>query len=748
MKIFSTLLFSAALFAAPQFVNAEERSLDDMMAAARQVLTANGMHRAPAVGVAEAPQLLAKNAQTSVFGYTAGGFAVISHDDALPAVMVYGDGNYELALQQPNFANYMATFDAYLDYCAEKGIEPNFINKKANFNPNGVKEIMKCRWDQGGPYNYMCPFVYKADKDGNLDDRRCITGCVATAMAQILYTLHQKFGTEIKLRGAKHYYYIDDEKHLAFETANLAGIPLDWDNMLDTYSSTTGHMQNMAVARLMYACGVAAEMIYSTGASGTYCSIANEGLNDYFEGIKASYSGYGIGDDWAQRIYDELDAGRPVMLSGANAENGGHCFVGDGYDKEGKLHLNLGWSGGGNTWATIANMAGFTEAQTVNSIVPEENDVLKLSKDAPLDELKDKYITADLFHPAEDIIEGQWYVLYNKGRYASAYSTGLGKKIQCSSYVPVADPAEIAAPMVVRFIAKAGTKQYFIQTGTGDYFGGLDYGTNYGSESQPSFPYSWGKVSTKQKKYFYFKQGSTVLDCNAPGGQGIAGWGTQTPTDTLGHAAWMLLPVHLSDSPEQPTLGPNNFNPEHRYVLVNYDGTKNYYFNLKATCSIAPKNPTELRITRANGGWQISSFADENLVVSAKSKDFKLGNNSTASEYPLTFSFEPINEEISTGDPDVDACSRFYRIRCESGYLAPTKIALGGNIYNNLGWHAALGRWQLIDQTELDEILLEGVESVEAETEAASPRIYDLQGRRVNSANNGLYIQAGKKIIR
>ena len=734
--------------AAPLSVNAEERSLDEMMAAAQQALTAGGMHRAPAMGSVDVPQLLAQRAQTSVFGYSDGGFAVISHDDALPAVMAYGDGNYAQVIANPSFANYLSTFDGYLNYCAEKGIEPRFINKKADFNPAGVKEIMKCRWDQGSPYNLMCPFVYRENDKKEMEDARCITGCVATAMAQILYTLHQKFGTEIKLRGAKHYYYIDANQRLAFESANLASIPLDWDNMLDTYSATTGHMQNMAVARLMYACGVASEMIYKPGESGTYCSTANDGLNDFFEGIKATYSGYGIGDEWAQKIYDELDAGRPVMLSGANAENGGHCFVGDGYDKDGKIHLNLGWSGGGNTWTTIADMGGFVQAQTVNSIVPEENDVLKLSKDAPLDELAGKYITADLFHPAEDIIEGQWYVLYNKGRYASAYSTGLGKKLQCSHYVPVADPAEIAAPMVVRFIAKTGTKQYFIQTGTGDYFGGLDYGTNYGSESQPSFPYSWGKVSTKQKKYFYFKQGSTILDCNAPGGQGVAGWGTQIPTDTLGHAAWMLLPVHFSDSPEIPTIGPNNFDPDHRYVLINYDGAKNYYFNLKATCSIAPKNPTELRLTRANGGWQISSFADENLVVSAKSKDFKLGNNSVAGEYPLTFSFEPIDEEISTGDPDVDACSRFYRIRCESGYLAPTKIALGGNIYNNLGFHTPLVRWQLIDQTELDELLLDGVDTPLAPTVSSTSDIYDLTGRRVSTAHGGLYIQNGKKIMR
>lgn len=749
MKILTPFLFAAALLAAPSHAQAAERSLDEMRAAAQQALTNNkGFSRARALDEqARDLRLLADAPQTTVFGYDDGGFAIVSNDDRLPAVLAYCEGSYSRAMENPSFANYISTFNAYLDHCAATGEAPRFIQQRAQFNPEGVKEIMKCRWDQGGPYNYMCPFVYKENDKKELDDRRCITGCVATAMAQILYTLHQKHGTDIKLRGGKYYYYIDDAKRLAFEHANFAAIPLDWDNMLDTYSATTGHKQNMAVARLMYACGVAAEMMYSTGASGTYTSTANEGLNDFFEGIKAEYSGYGI-EDFEQRIYDEFDAGRAVLLSGADSNNSGHAFVGDGYDKEGRIHINLGWSGGGNGFFTIANMAGFENAQTVNFITPQENDGLVLSKGEPIDELKDQYVSADIAHPAEAIVEGKWYVLYNKGRYSSVYSTGAGKTIQNTHYVPVADATSVVAPMLVRFISSGTSNKYYVQMGTGDYLGALDYGSNYGSDRNPSHAYTVGKIQEKKtQKYFWFKQGSTVLDCNATGSLGIAGWGTSTPTDTLGHSCWMLLPVTFSNTPEVPTMGPNHFDPTHRYILVNYDGTKNYYFNLKATCSIAPKNPTELRLTPSNGGWTISSFEDENLVVSAKSKDFKLGNNSTASEYPLTFSFEPIDEEISTGDEVLDACSKFYRIRCESGYIAPTKIALGGNIYNNLGFHTPLGRWQLIDQTELDEILLEGISEVTTETQAPAA-IYDLQGRRVTVPHNGIYIKNGKKTIR
>ena len=752
MKLLSSFLLAGAFAAASLNAQAADRSLEEMRAAAQQILTAKGMARvAPNGATVETVSLLFENPATTVFGYNEGGFAIISHDDALPAVLTYGDGNYAEMMQSPNFSNYINAYEAYLEHCAAEGIEPRFINKAATFDPNGVAEIMKCRWDQGGPYNYMCPFVYK-EKDGNMIDARTITGCVATAMAQILYTLHQKFGTDIRLRGAKHYYYIDENKQLAFETAHFGNMTLDWDNMCNTYSSTSGHAQNMAVARLMYACGVAAEMGYTTGASGTYCSIANDGLNDFFEGIRADYSGYGI-EAYYQRIYDELDAGRPVMLSGANAENGGHCFVGDGYDKQGRIHLNLGWSGGGNTYTTFVDMGGFAQAQTANFIYPEENDGLMLSKAAPLDELKGLYATADILHPSETLEPGKWYVLYNKGRYASAYSTGLKKTIQCSNYIPVKDETEKVAPMLVRFIEKSSG--YCIQTGTGDYFGTLTYGGNNGSVEGNTVVYTMGHIlPNKVQKYFWFKQNGTVLDCNAPGGQGIAGWGTATPTDTLGHAAWMFLPVTFSETDEMPVLGPNNFNPEHRYTLINYDGSKNYVFNFKSTCCINPKNPSEMRLVRKDGGWQMSSFADDSQVMTVKSKDFKTGNGATTGDTPLILSFEPIDEPVATDDPLRDACSKFYRIRCDEGYLATNKTALGASILCNHGPHDEHGIWILVDQTALDELIVEGIDTPLA-PEASSSLFpstsslnYDLQGRRVTDSNGGLYIQNGKKIIR
>lgn len=298
---------------------------------------------------------------------------------------------------------------------------------------------MKCRWDQGEPYNLMCPTLYQ-----NGEDRRSASGCVATALAQILYTLNQKTGYPTRARGQKRYFYLDGTYHMAYVTANLSALPMDWANLRATYSSSSPYKSQMAVARLMYACGVASEMYYAPGNSGTYTSSCTEGVNAFFEGIHSDFSGYDL-SAYEQRIYDELDAGHPILISGNNGQ-GNHAFVADGYDSQGRLHLNMGWSGGGNGYYTIANMNGFSQAQTANFFAPDPDDQVRLSDDAPLEELRGLYAAADIFHPVTKLEEGTWYVLYNAGRYSAAHSSGLGKTVQNSRFVIGGEPTEVGAP--------------------------------------------------------------------------------------------------------------------------------------------------------------------------------------------------------------------------------------------------------------------------------------------------------------
>ena len=736
-----TPLLLAALVALP--LSARERTTAELCAAAQEALSHNTALRAP--GVAGSPiQILQRKSAVSIVGYADGGYAVIGNDDQLPAVLGYSDGVFSNNRDNYNFHNFLDNYDGYLAYCAAEGIEPRFIGKKATFNPEGVKEIMTCRWDQGGPYNWMSPFVYVEGVD-----KRCITGCVATAMAQIIYTLHKNFGTEIRPRGIKRYSYTDANKQKAREMLNFTTLDFDWDNMRDTYSGNSiSYIQGMAVARLMYACGVASEMQFTPGASGSYASTAANGINAHFEGIYSGYSGYNL-MAYEQDIYDAFDKGYPVLITGADKDNNGHAFVGDGYDKNGKVHLNFGWSGAGDNFFTLVDMGGYINYQTVNIITPEEDGKLLLSHEEPIEEVADKYITADFHHPAEEIEEGKWYVLYNVGRDCSIYSPGLKQTIMNFGYIPAGDEATTAAPMVVRFIKKTGTtNQYYIQTGTGDYFGGLINSGNSGAVSTMTKTYTCGHIQEKKtKKYFWFKQGTMIMDCNAPGG-GLAGWGTATPNDTLGNNSWQLLPVILSDQPGVPDMVDMIFDTDHKYSIMNYDGSKNYYLGIKATSSINKTFNCEIKFVPAGEGWHIVRADDETQILGNKAADFKLSNSQAKDEAPLTCYFEPEFGVVETGDEVMDACSSLYRIRCEAGYLATEKTALGSPVFSNKGPHADFGRWLVTDRTAY-EALLEGIVPVNIAVPAATAPVYDLQGRRVETQRSGhLYISGGKKVFK
>lgn len=724
---------------------AGQRSENEMIGAARQVLGQE--RRIPSVEKHTAqPQTLttlSRMRQMSVVGSNAGGFALVSHDESLPAVIGYAEGSFAEAKANANFQGYISALDAYLQHCADTHTAPQFIGASATYNPSGVKELMKCRWDQGEPYNLMCPTLYQ-----NGEDRRSASGCVATALAQILYTLNQKTGYPTRARGQKRYFYLDGTYHMAYVTANLSALPMDWANLRATYSSSSPYKSQMAVARLMYACGVASEMYYAPGNSGTYTSSCTEGVNAFFEGIHSDFSGYDLGA-YEQRIYDELDAGHPILISGNNGQ-GNHAFVADGYDSQGRLHLNMGWSGGGNGYYTIANMNGFSQAQTANFFAPDPNDQVRLSDDAPLEELRGLYAAADIFHPVTKLEEGTWYVLYNAGRYSAAHSSGLGKTVQNSRFVIGGEPTEVGAPQLVRFIAKdkkAGT--YYIQTGTGDYFGALTNGGNAGSTAQPTAAYTVGQMfPDKALQYFWLKQDGTVMDCNEPGSQGIAGWGTATPADSLGHACWMILPTRLSTEQGDWNTQTELFNPEHYYTMSLWEDGKAFPMQVKVSSALsATGDPTQLQILPHADGWQMS-VAEGTGIVSAKSTGFKTGNGSATSDTPLTLYIEPTSLPVTTGDADFRATSRICRVRCEAGYLGCDKAANLATVFCNKTSHADHTLWLINDRTAyLLRVDPEGIAAAPATPDKGNPQTFDLQGRPLATPSS-LHIVGGKKVLR
>ena len=261
------------------------------------------------------------------------GFVIVSGDDRtqLP-VLGYSDKGYFDPDNVP--VNMQDLLDTYAEEIAmlDQGLitsEPAPIPTKAS---NVVKPLLKSQWGQDAPFYFQCPKV------GN---EYCVTGCVATAMAQIMYYHKWPNSTSQTIPA-----YTSQTNNISL--SQLATTTFNWSAMKDYYERTetsTTSTANAAVARLMQYCGQAVQMDYGTNESSGHDG--SEVFVDYFRYSTKARELYRCDyayTQWENYILTELKASRPVMYTGFK-HKGGHCFVCDGYDGNGYYHFNFGWYG-------------------------------------------------------------------------------------------------------------------------------------------------------------------------------------------------------------------------------------------------------------------------------------------------------------------------------------------------------------------------------------------------------------------
>ena len=200
-----------------------------------------------------------------------------------------------------------------------------------------VGPLVQTRWNQSDPYNLLCP-------SGS------VTGCVATAMAQVMkYWNYPEHGI------GSHSYVHATYGELSADFQNTT---YDWTNMTNTYTSSSTQTQRMAVATLMYHCGVSVNMNYGTGGSGASTAAVADALKTYFNYSNdvqhLDRSSYSL-DDWIPILKTELDQNRPIQYHGTGS-GGGHSFVCDGYRDDDYFHFNWGWGGYCDEYYVITNL--------------------------------------------------------------------------------------------------------------------------------------------------------------------------------------------------------------------------------------------------------------------------------------------------------------------------------------------------------------------------------------------------------
>lgn len=271
------------------------------------------------------------------------GFVIASGDDVAIPILAYSDEGSFDEENIPDGLQYM--LDGYakeIAWAQENGISAT-APRKAPEGRTSISHLVNAKWGQESPYYNQCP------KYGS---SYCLTGCVATAMAQVLYYWANQKDYSKTMGSAAIPEYTTATRKLSV-TALSAKMPFDWSYMTATRPTTTN--EKNAVATLMRYCGQSVQMDYNTSGSGAYNSDIPYALKQYFSLSKAAryLDRYNYTDDeWDEIIYKELEAGRPVIYGGVDANEGGHCFVCDGYDAStGKYYFNWGWSGTSNNTA-------------------------------------------------------------------------------------------------------------------------------------------------------------------------------------------------------------------------------------------------------------------------------------------------------------------------------------------------------------------------------------------------------------
>ena len=263
------------------------------------------------------------------------GFVIVAGDDAVTPILAYADrGDFSEREMAPAAKAMLESYAQQIEMIQQ---DPS-LSVAAATSYAAIAPMVESQWNQSEPYNYMCPTI-----EG--EPGRSVTGCVATAMAQIMY-YHKWPVAETKVIPA---YQMSNGELIA----GANPVTLDWDAMQSTYTGSEAEddPSALAVAQLMVLCGKSVKMSYSSSASGAVSESVPAALKEYFDYDGAAHMVYRdeyANADWEKMIYDELAAKRPVYLSGTSVSGTsvvGHAFVCDGYDGEGLFHINWGWGG-------------------------------------------------------------------------------------------------------------------------------------------------------------------------------------------------------------------------------------------------------------------------------------------------------------------------------------------------------------------------------------------------------------------
>lgn len=286
------------------------------------------------------------------------GFVLVSADDVAAPLLAYStDGSFPLdsvpAHVQAWLDGYSADIASRREFAAAPEVTAlwrDIVAKGEMDLTTAVSPMLVTRWSQSPRYNEMCP--------ANASGQHAVTGCVATAQAQIMkYWNHPTHGRGSHSYGCAGFGTLTAD----FDTV------YPWGSMPNSLGWNSSNAQINAVALLMYHVGVSVEMDYGVNSSGaqileSYGASSERSLKRYFRyspelrGLRKSYF---TASEWDSIMLVEMHYGRPVLYTGFG-NDAGHAFVIDGCSTNINsstglryFHVNWGWGGYYDAYYTL-----------------------------------------------------------------------------------------------------------------------------------------------------------------------------------------------------------------------------------------------------------------------------------------------------------------------------------------------------------------------------------------------------------
>lgn len=257
------------------------------------------------------------------------GFVIVSGEERATPVLGYSNsGSFDNENIPDGLEAMLKQYKQEIEFIAS---HPDVATASATSTENrkDIAPMLTTQWGQTGIYNALCPLS---------DGQRCVAGCVATALAQVM-NYHQWPKQTTKT-------IPDYQSYTGVSAGDLPPITFDWEHMPSAY--TKDPIEQKAVAELMLYCGGASGMQYGIGRSGTcFLEDCYAEYLDYSSDSKHVYKTRLFSSaGWEKMLYNELAHNRPVLYDASDERgSGGHCFVCDGYEGDGYFHFNFGWDG-------------------------------------------------------------------------------------------------------------------------------------------------------------------------------------------------------------------------------------------------------------------------------------------------------------------------------------------------------------------------------------------------------------------